>query len=547
MAFFSLTFLIYESYGCTTADYQLQPDRMRQLMRVTRGLSSPAVLMAGIWCVTLVSVAVGPIDFPMQPSVPVLVLVAVGVSLFVVGDRAGAWCFHSWLRLRPNLPAPPVSTLNIAVATTSVLGLAGIALIALDRIVLSDVGNSGYAELLRCAPALVDLIEIKRTPLLYIGYLTFSFGFVSLVLFLLKGEEVRGWAAILAQLSILCPIGYALLYSGRMPILLSIVLAIAAVLVRIAQARRPLPRGHHLLIKMIAVLVLFGIYTNAMWSSRRNFCTQMNGLIQELRAKAAEQEAERLRAFQTKQVLPQSAGTISAADLSRLMGATKALTGGGEHQYPQDGSMLLVMKQGSWKTSARPYVLSAIESGWLSPGTASNLLGSYFYLTHGIFVLDLAWRARAQLSPHWGLYEIGVLSPILRVFAPENQQLRSMSTELKAARIDGVFPTAWAAAYIDFGAAGAIIYILIWGLAAGWAAFGSRHSGLVTPPLLLTFILASILLSVVQGPLGVANSALVLLSMVIVGIAVDFRSLSSRERRAAPEPRASRSGQVSAS
>ena len=91
---------------------------------------------------------------------------------------------------------------------------------------------------------------------------------------------------------------------------------------------------------MIAVLVLFGIYTNALWSSRRNFCTQMNGLIQELRAKAAEQEAERLRAFQTKQVLPQSAGTISAADLSRLMGATKALTGGGEHQYPQDGSML---------------------------------------------------------------------------------------------------------------------------------------------------------------------------------------------------------------
>jgi hypothetical protein len=57
-----------------------------------------------------------------------------------------------------------------------------------------------------------------------------------------------------------------------------------------------------------------------------------------------------------------------------------------------------------------------------------------------------------------------------------------------------------------------------------------RHTALATPALLLTFIIATILLSPVQGPLGIANSALVLGSMIIVGLAVDF---GGRERTAA--------------
>jgi hypothetical protein len=504
-----------------------EPDRIRPLLKIARGLSSPAILISVVWCVTLLAVAVGPVVLPGQPSVAVLVLVAVGVSLFMVACGAGTWCFHSWLQFQPSLPAPSVGTLNIAVVTTSILGLAGIALIALDRIVLSGVSNNGYAELARCWPVLVDFIEIKRTPVVYAGYLIFSFGSASLVMFLLKGEEIRGWAAILAQLSILSPVGYALLYAGRMPILLAIVLAIAAVLVRIGQGRRPLPQGHHLLIKAAAVLVLFGIYTNAMWSSRREFCTQMSGLILELQEKA--QEAERMRGQPGQ---PQS-GAISATDLSKMIDATKALPGGGEGRYSPDVGPLMVTKQEVWHTSARAYVLWAIESGWLSPGAASNLLNTYFYPTHGIYVLDVVWHARAQFSPHWGIYEIGVLSPVLRIFLPQNRQLLSMTTELEAEKIFNSFPTVWAAAYIDFGAAGAVIYILIWGFAAGWSAFGSRHSGLAMPPLLLTFILASILMSSVQGPLGIANSALILVSMAIVGIAIDFGSLRFRQRRAA--------------
>src|SRR5262249_1394701 len=159
----------------------------------------------------------GPIDFPQEPSVPVLVVVAIGVSLFVAGQFAGGWSARAWLQFRPNLSASPARTTNIAVVASSIVGLAGIAMIALDRIVLSGISNSGFSELLRCSSVLIDLIEIKRTPVLYAGYLTFSLGSVALVLFLLKGEEVHGWAAILAQLSILSPVGYSLIYAGRIP------------------------------------------------------------------------------------------------------------------------------------------------------------------------------------------------------------------------------------------------------------------------------------------------------------------------------------------
>jgi hypothetical protein len=104
--------------------------------------------------------------------------------------------------------------------------------------------------------------------------------------------------------------------------------------------------------------------------------------------------------------------------------------------------------------------------------------------------------------------------------------LGSLNAQLKAAGIHGFFPSVWAAAYIDFGVGGAVLYIFIWGFLAGWSAFGAQQHGRATPALMLTFVLATILLSPVQGPLGIANSALVLLSMLLVGLALDFGDLS---------------------
>jgi hypothetical protein len=128
-----------------------------------------------------------------------------------------------------------------------------------------------------------------------------------------------------------------------------------------------------------------------------------------------------------------------------------------------------------------------------------------------------------------------VLSPLLQIFFPSNQHVEGMEAELKAAMVYGFFPTAWGAAFIDFGLVGAIIYILVWGVVAGWSAAGRKHSDLMTPLLLLVFVLASILLSLVQGPLGMANSALVLVSLVLTGLTFDFARLRSGSPKDAGE------------
>lgn len=507
---------------------------MQQFLRLAGGLASPVILIVVVWCSALVCVAIGPIDYPGQPSLAVLALVATGVSVFILGHSAGAWCFGSWLRRQASVPASSFRILNNVVIATSLIGVSGIGLIALDRLVLSGINNSGYSELLRCAPGLIEFIEIRRTPLLYIGYLTFSFGFVSLALFLLKGEEIRGWAAISAQISIVSPVGYALLYSGRMPILFILVLIVSVMLVRIGQGRSPLPRGHYLLLKMALIVVLFAIYSSAMWSRRSNFCTQMSGVIRELEQREAEQDIG--RAGRTSQ-LP-SSNSMRATDVSKMVAdaianETTEPQAAAAADAPRASSMdaLQSMMREAWNVKPRAYVLSAVNSGRLSPHAARTLLSTYFYLSHGVRVADITWRARADLSPQWGVYEIGVLSPVLRVFLPQDQRVADMEAQLRSAGIYGFFPTVWAAAYIDFGAAGGIIYVLVWGFAAGWSASGARRSALATPALLLVFALASIFLSPVQGPLGVANSALVLLSMIITGVAIDLMSQREASRQ----------------
>jgi hypothetical protein len=58
---------------------------MQPFIKIARGLSSPAVLIAAVWWATLIGVAVGPVDYPRQSSAALLALVAADV--FVIGDR----------------------------------------------------------------------------------------------------------------------------------------------------------------------------------------------------------------------------------------------------------------------------------------------------------------------------------------------------------------------------------------------------------------------------------------------------------------------------
>jgi hypothetical protein len=522
---------------------------MQRFIQLTRGASSPAIVIVVVWCAALALVAVGPIDYPGQPSPVVLTVVGTGVLLFLVAYRGGGLLFERWFARRGRMRAPSSMTLNRIIIVSSLIGIVGIGFVALDRIVLSGVSNGGYAEMLRCAPGLVDAVAIKRTPLLYLGNVMFSFGFVSLVVFLLRGEVIRGWAAVLAQVSVVSPVGYALLYSGRMPILFALVLIVVTILVRVGEGRRPLPTGHYLLLKTIVAIGLFAVYSSSIWSSRQNFCAQVSPLIRELEEKQKERNAAQTQAPAQAPVeispkaaqtpaeapalpaspvaearpattQPKSTEVMSASDFSKRIAEATAAPPAPTQVSSADAVLAIMLE--AWNVKPRSYVTSALESTHLSARAAMIGLSTYFYLTHGVRTIDIAWRARDRFSRQWGIYEVGVLSPILRVFAPENQQVATMEAEQRSAGTYGFFPTVWLAAFIDFGIVGAVIYILIWGCVAGWSTAGARRSGLMTPQLLLVFVLASILLSPVQGPLGIANSALVLGSMLVVGLVADL-------------------------
>jgi hypothetical protein len=517
-----------------------------------------------VWVGVLLAVAVGPIDYALHPSWSVLIIVGFCVALFCLGSQAGIVLFSAWLRRRATLQPLQQQTLNRTVVVASLLGLAGIGMIAIDRAILSGVNNTAYAALLRCAPELIDYIETKRTFLIYVGYLTFSFGFASLALFFLLGEKLRGWPAVLAQLSILSPVGYALLYSGRTPILLMIAIIISICMVRLVQGKSLLPGGHYLVIKTIVFVALFMVYADMMWSARQSFCVRMSSVVEELRLRVKEQaaraqidaqmrRAEILRdlagnslAGEEKHKLEQQLAVIDrdigAAEEKKMRGAVDAETlnsmiekkmhsSGFEKQLQgnqSDFDRFAAIMREAWYVQPRGYVVSAVDSHFLSEKAAQGILSNYFYLTHSVRILDMIWRARDNLTPMWGVYEVGILSPILRIFFPHNQLIPSMNTQLRSTQVYGFYPSAWGAAYLDFGRSGAILYIVLWGFFGGVSFYGSRRTTLATPPLILTFVFASILLSPLQGPLGISNSALVLASMLIVGVVIDYKTLKQK-------------------
>lgn len=501
----------------------------QRLLPLVGAIASPAILMTVIWFGALFAVAVGPIDYPGQPSMAVLTVVAIGLVVFLLSYRGGKLAFDRWFAGHDRSPPASARLLNNVTIAASLFGIVGIALVALDRTFLSGVSNSSYAELLRCAPGLVDTVAIRRTPLLYGGYVMFSFGFASLVLFLLRGEEIRGWAAALAQLSIISPVGYALLYSGRMPILLVLVLVAMAMLVRLAQGRTLLPRGHYLLPKTVIAVGVFAVYSSAIWSSRQNFCIVMSPLIAELQQETNQLDtaaAAGAPAASSKAHRSRPAEAITAAELNKRVAEAKAVPSQATGATSTEAVLATMLD--AWNVKPRGYVASAIQSSRVSAPSAMIGLSTYFYLTHGVRTVDIVWKSRDKFTPQWGVYEIGALSPLLRIFFPESDQVAFMEAELRAALIYGFFPSVWAAAFIDFGLVGAIVYVVIWGGVAGWSTAGSRHSGLMTPLLLLVFALASVLLSPVQGPLGVANSALVLVSMVATGLVLDLARLRAK-------------------
>jgi hypothetical protein len=465
-------------------------------------LVCPTVLAVLLWVGLSLALLFGPIAYPDQPALQVLAIITTGLLVFGSGHWVGTMLAPGGDFAKASSPFPTDRELRVAIVLASGLGILGIGLIALDRLFFSGVANDIYAPLLRCAPELIEFVAVTRTPLIYFGYATFSLAYGAFALFLLRAEEIRGWPALVAQLAIISPVIYALLYSGRMPILLLIAITVSTLLIRVYQGRRLIPNGHFLIPKLLILTAVFVVYSNNVWASRRDYCERIKPAVEKLRTEMyAGKERRRIDAT-IWNGRPFSQTAIQSED----------------EQWTR---LVLVLEQ-NWGVYPRAYLNQAVDSQLISVPAAESLISNYFYLTHGMATLQRIWDGRDKLEPFWGIYEVGVLSPLIRIFAPEAAILNRMNEGLQETGLYGFFPSVWGAALLDFGVVGGAGYIFLWGLVGGWAFAGSRQSRLVTPPLMLAFTLATVLLSSVQGPLGLANSALVAVSFLLLGSVLDL-------------------------
>lgn len=194
----------------------------------------------------------------------------------------------------------------------------------------------------------------------------------------------------------------------------------------------------------------------------------------------------------------------------------------------------------AWNVEPAGYIRPLFRDSLPLSVSKVSILAS-FYLTHSPMVLARVVKEESgegeQIGPFFGVYQIGVLSPLLRILAPERGIPGKMTEELQEAEIFGFFPSVFGSAYLDFGAVGGALYLFVWGAVGGVGLALSRRRSGVTGPLCLCFVIATVFLSPINGPLGVANSALIFGSILAAGLALDGWTLYRDRLGTAPATR----------
>lgn len=424
-----------------------------------KSLMHPAALMVAIWAAAIALFYASPLSYVHAPGIAAWSIILGGIALFCLGAAVGA----SGAPSQPSSPraCPPD---NLVVLCTA-LGFVGLAAILIDKLYLSGIDWSPGISAVREQRAIdvMHSVAIRRTWLLYFGYLTFSFSTVAVTIFVLAGERLRTFASLCGQASVLPMAAYAVLYGGRMPILLTILLVISAGITRARQGKTLLPRGHWLWWKVALVAIAFLIYTNQIWQARR--------------------EINRMTGYET----------------------------------------FLAVAASRWEMAPTSLADNAVRGGIIPANLAMDWLSIDMYLTHPPTTVQRMVEHWHEFSVYGGLYQIGVLSPITDILMPSLKLSQTMRAELSAIGAYGWFPSAWGAWIGDAGLVGGAISVLIWGWLSGFCYRRTLETSFVGAQLMMSFAYLSILISPLNGPFGFANSFLIFLSFAATCVWLGWR------------------------
>ena len=418
--------------------------------------------MCAVWVAFVTIYAMVPIEYVHVPGYAAWALMTAGVVAFGLG----AALIRLPMQGRAERVEDDLRYLDALIMICAITGLAGAAFIVIDKLFLSgqdwSIGITALRD--RRFVEVVEGVPIKRSPLVYIGYLTISFSCVSMCLFLLKGERVGRLAGWLAQASILAMAIYAVLYGGRMPILLLILLAAGCAMVRKLTHQTMLPSGWYLWPKAASVMLAFFAYTNLVWALRR--------------------------------------------DMNRVV----------------DFDSFVRVAGKKWELAISPWLDHAVRSGKIGAGTVMDFVSTAMYLTHSPTTVQRIVENSSSLSTYFGLYQIGVLSPLFDVFAPGLKLPETMRGELASTGIFGWFPNAWGAWLLDCGYSFGLLAVIVWGLLSGAAYAAVLRGGSVAAQLMLVFAYMTILVSPLNAPFGMANSFLIFCSFAVVAVWLSWRT-----------------------
>ena len=414
---------------------------------------SPSALMYTAWGLYAVLFILGPVAPVARMRWSTWGLIGLCVAVFHLG------CVSSRGRTRRLGTRTVISPARLQrlVMIFAVIGILGGLFTVVDKIWLSGLDFSGGFTSARFESAELGsslAASYTRSPLLYIGLLTYSFSVIAFATYILRADELPVRLLYVSSLSLLSPFAVAVVYGGRSVLFMALVLPLGALLVRKLRGGHALRRLKPLLVVCLLAAILTAVYDSRLQRDRRTY-----------------------------------------------LGVADYLT---ELRYTESSRNFRV----------KPWVEGLINAG-VPPDVALQILSLSLYTAQGPPHFDLMIHNQASVGPFYGQYEIASLGSWFGRTVPELSVVDRMYAELGDAKILGVFVTTWGALYADFGLIGMLVIAFFWGFVSSrvWRmATRSEHLG---AQVLASFFFLTIIASPIHSAVGAGTGTFLALDVLV--------------------------------
>jgi hypothetical protein len=431
--------------------------------------------MVTAWSVVSILYFLGPLTFNNPPRLSTWAYIVGCVFIFLLGSRekkARSSKVSSGTSVLP-LAETSARRINLVVRATALIGLLGILCITIDKVFLSGLDYSQGITALRYerhAQGAFGDENLRRSLLLYVGSFIVSFSCVAYLLYLLKAEVLSRSSIWLAQLGMVSPATLAVLSGGRSPLVMILILAFGAVIVRALSKQTPLPRepiGRRLLL----VFLLLAMFYNAYVFAERRF----------------------------------------------LVGVT-------DYNAFEDYFEM--------NSAAKPsaFFEEMAKKGFISEDLTMSLLNTQYYITHSLSYLDLVIHYDGQAGPYYGEYQFSLVTTVLGRVAPSLSLNDTITSDMQDNGTLGVFTSAWAGMYLDFGRLGAFAAIFV----CGWISKRVyRRAIIMQDPgakLIMCYVTGGIILTPIISPFNPSISLTILGSILVCAKFLNFQPTRTLRR-----------------